>query len=83
MGHQKEDCVSGFGKVTSSKLLEVDVGGMEDVVTDICIPIPLDKDSTGSFVGKFVETLPSILKFLSLEEILDSVPTLAREVLGF
>ena len=50
-----------------SKLPEVDIGSLEYVVVEINLPLLLDMASAGSFVGKFVETLPMILKNLSVD----------------
>ena len=39
-------------------------------------PIPLDKDSTLAFVGKFALSIPLILKFISAIDILSSLSIL-------
>ena len=49
--------------------LRVVVSLFDDVVPDISFPIPLEKTSTTSFVGNFSSTLPTLLKFLSIEEL--------------
>ena len=41
----------------------------DDVVPDINFPIPLEKTLATSFVGKFSSTLPTLLKFLTVEEV--------------
>ena len=41
----------------------------DDVAPDIIFLIPLEKNSATSFMGKFSSTLPTLLKFLSIEEL--------------
>ena len=46
---------------------------------EIFSPIPLDKGSTLSFVGKFASTLPLLLKFVSVDDILKLLTLLDME----
>ena len=69
MGHQKVAC-----NLAVSFSMDADKNGalvsmFDNVVLDIRFPILVDKTSPTYFVGKFVNTLPTLLKFLTVEEV--------------
>lgn len=55
-------------------------GGALGMERDINFPLPLDKDSAKSFVGKFAESISLLLNFISTVDILESLSVLDIEL---
>ena len=67
--HRKVDCNLVVSCSMDAKGNGPLVSMFDDVVSDIIFPILVDKTSPTYFVGKFVSTLPMLLKFLTVKEV--------------
>ena len=70
-GHSRDTCKHYFyGSSLFRKEEEKHEEQFDEIENGMNFPIPMDRNLLSSFVGKFIKSIPVLLKFLSVDEIL-------------